>query len=146
MLFSRPRQIKTASGATATVCFVAGALLMLGLGYLHFHLWQSLGYRHIPKIGPLFLVQSVGALLLGLSLLALRRVWVAFVGTVFVVSTMLGFLVSVTHGLFGFQDSWSAPFAAESFVLDIAVAVVLLVAVALCLRPRATSSPTSIAA
>jgi hypothetical protein len=101
--------------------------------YIHFHLWQELGYRHIPTIGPLFLAQSIAGLILGLLIIIVRRVWVAVLGAGFAASTMAGFLISEQHGLFGFKDSWSAPFAHEAFAIEIAVTGLLVIAGALCL-------------
>jgi uncharacterized membrane protein YqgA involved in biofilm formation len=60
-------------------------------------------------------------------------VWVAVLGTGFAVSTMIGFLISVEHGLFGYRDSWSAPFAHEAFIVELAAIGVLVVAGGLCL-------------
>lgn len=59
--------------------------------------------------------------------------WAALIGIGFVVATVAGFLVSVTHGLFGFKDSWMAPFAKEAFTIEVVAAAVLVLAVTLCL-------------
>ena len=117
----------------AITAFVAASLLIIWSSYIHFHLWQSLGYRHIATIGPLFLLQSIGGVLIGLLIIASRRVWSAVLGAGFAVSTMVGFLLSVEVGLFGFKDTWSAPFAHEAFALEIAIIGVCIIAGALCL-------------
>ena len=117
----------------ATSAFVAAGLLIIWSSYIHFHLWQSLGYRHIATIGPLFLLQSIGGLLIGLLIIASRRVWAAVLGAGFAISTMIGFLISVENGLFGFKDTWSAPFAHQTFALEIAIIGVCIVAGVLCL-------------
>jgi hypothetical protein len=53
-------------GVAATVAFVIGGLLVLWSAYIHFHLWDETdGYRHISVIGPLFLLQSIGGLVVG---------------------------------------------------------------------------------
>jgi hypothetical protein len=110
--------------------------------YIHFHLWQSVGYRHIATIGPLFLLQSIGGLVVGLAVLAFRQLWVAVAGIGFVASTMVGFLLTVglKDGLFNFKESWSAPFAHQAFAIEIATAVVLLIAGALSLARSASST------
>jgi len=122
-----------------TLAFVSGSALVLWSAAVHLDLWQS-GYRSIPTIGALFLLQSIAGIVLGLLILAARRVWAAVLGVGFALATMAGFLVSVAHGLFGFEDSWDAPFAQQAFALDIAAAATLLFAGALCL---ATSAPAS---
>jgi plastocyanin len=117
----------------ATVAFVVAGLLIIWSSYIHFHLWQSLGYRHIATIGPLFLLQSIGGVLIGLLIITSRRVWAALLGAGFAVSTMFGFLLSVEFGLFGFKDTWSAPYAHEAFALEIGIIGVCIIAGALCL-------------
>jgi hypothetical protein len=109
---------------------------------IHFHLWQSVGYKHLPTIGPLFLLQWIGGTALGLAILAVRRVWVALGGIGFGLSTMAGFLLctALPKGLFNFKESWSAPFAHEAFFIEIATVVVLLLAGALCLVGSAATT------
>lgn len=136
-----PSQESTPAGLAAVAAFVAGGLLIIWSSYIHFHLWQSLGYRHIATIGPLFLLQSVGGLLLGLVVIGARRVWAALLGAGFAISTMVGFLFSVEYGLFGFKDTWSAPFAHEAFALEVGILGLCAVAGALCLL-GATSATT----
>ena len=105
--------------------------------YIHVRLWKSEGYRHIPTIGTLFILQSYAGMVIGVAVIAVRRVWAAALGAGFAVSTMAGFLLSVEVGLFGFQDTWSAPFAQEAFLIESATIAVLIVAAALCLMKPA---------
>ena len=137
MLLAKPGLVTKPKGATATAAFFAGGLLVIWLSYIHFHLWQD-GYRHIPTIGPLFLVQSIGGLLIGLLVISVHRVWSAVVGIGFALATMAGFLISVEHGLFGFTDSWAAPFAGLAFTIEIVTAVVLAVSAVVCLTGSAS--------
>jgi hypothetical protein len=120
----------------ATAAFVVGGLLVLWSAYIHFHLWgETDGYRQISIIGPLFLVQSIGGLILGLLVIGVRRLWTAIAGAGFGISTLIGFLLTVglPKGLFNFKESWLAPFAKQAFGIEIAITVVLLLAGALCL-------------
>lgn len=128
-----PGRLAQRSGWVATAAFVVGGVLVVWSSYIHFHLWQGLGYRHIPTIGPLFVLQSISGLVLGLLIVASRRVWAGVLGIGFGLSTLAGFLVSTNYGLFGFKDTWAAPFAHESFNLEIATIVILAIAVVLCL-------------
>ncbi len=128
--------------AAATLSLVVGGMLLVWSSYIHFHLWQKLGYRHIPTIGPLFLLQSIAGLLLGILVMAVRRVWVGLLGLGFALSTMAGFLISVEHGLFGFEDSWSAPFAHQAFEVETASILVFAVAVALCILGSTRNAST----
>jgi hypothetical protein len=135
-----PSRTNKTTGLGATVSFVVGGVLLIWSGYIHFHLWQKLGYRHIPTIGPLFLLQSIAGLLTGVLLIAVRRVWIALAGAGFAASTMVGFFISVEHGLFGFKDSWSAPFAHQAFAIEVATIAVTIVAGALCLTGSASAT------
>ena len=116
----------------ATASFVFGGLLLVWSAYIHFHLWgETGGYRSIATIGPLFLLQSIAGLVIGLGVIVVRRLWAALVGIGFALATLAGFLLSVDHGLFGFKDSWLAPFAQQAFGIEVAAVVVLGVAAAL---------------
>jgi len=87
---------------------------------------------------------------IGVGVVAIRRVWAALVGIGFALATVVGFLVSVAHGLFGFKDSWTAPFAKEAFTIEVLAAAVLVVAATLCFvgsapRVRTGSTPAGTA-
>jgi hypothetical protein len=122
----------------ATVAFVVGGGLLIWSSAIHFHLWHDLGYHAIATIGPLFLLQCIAGFVLGLGVIALRRAGAAVLGVGFALATVAGFLITVSHGLFGFKDSWQAPFAHEAFGVEIAAAAVLAVAAALCLAGSAS--------
>ncbi len=91
---------------------------------IHLHLWST-GYRHIPTIGPLFLLQGVVGLALAAVVVATRRGWASLSGAVFAALTIGGLLLSVNAGLFGFEDSLSAPYATWSLVVESAAVVIL---------------------
>ena len=131
----------------ATAAFALGGVLLIWSAYVHFHLWNETdGYSTIPTIGPLFLLQSIAGLVIGIGVVVVRRVWAALVGLGFALSTLAGFLLSVAVGLFGFKDSWLAPFAKESFTIEILAAAVFVASGVLCLAgtvpdARAGSTP-----
>jgi hypothetical protein len=123
---------------------VIGGALLVWSASIHFHLWHDEGYHAIATIGPLFLLQSIAGLVIGLAVVAVRRLWVALIGAGFALATLGGFLITIEHGLFGFKDSWQAPFAHQAFVIELTAVVVLAAAAALCLvgsapRTRADS-------
>jgi hypothetical protein len=138
-LWSGPRRSTRPVDLAATTALVVGGALIIWSSAVHFHLWESVGYKQIPTIGPLFLLQSIGGLVIGLAVLAFRQVWAALLGFGFALSTLGGFLLSVTHGLFGFTETWQAPFAMEAFAIELTIAVVLAIAAALCLAGSAPS-------
>jgi hypothetical protein len=143
LLSQGPGRSRRPAALAATATFVVGGLLVLWSAYIHFHLWgETGGYRHITTIGPLFLVQSVAGLVIGLGVIAVRQLWAAVVGLGYALATLAGFLLSVTHGLFGFTETWLAPFAQQAFGIEVAAAAVFLLAAVLCLTgssPRVRS-------
>jgi hypothetical protein len=134
LLAAGPARSRRPIDLAATVAFVAGGALLVWSAYIHFHLWSEPGgYRTIATIGPLFLLQSIAGLVIGIGVVVIRRLWAAVIGLGFALSTIAGFLLSVGVGLFGFKDSWLAPFAKESFTIEILASVVFIAAAVLCL-------------
>jgi hypothetical protein len=115
-------------GAGASLA--AGAGLVATSAGIHLHLWAA-GYRHIPTIGSLFLLQGIGGIALALLVVAWRRPIVILAGAGFLAATIGGFLLSLWVGLFGFRDTFAAPLATASLVVEIAGAAVLVVAAVL---------------
>jgi hypothetical protein len=52
------------------------------------------------------------------------------------VATAAGLVITIEHGLFGFRESWGAPYARASVYEELAGAVLLLIAAAALGRPR----------
>jgi hypothetical protein len=106
-----------------------GAVCAVGSGVLHLYLWgKQYGYRDIPTIGPLFLLQGIVAILLGLLAVVSRRVLVLVLAGGMLVVSVVALVLAIEVGLFGFKDSWFAPYAWATFYEEIVGAVLLLVA------------------
>jgi len=103
---------------------LVSVVLLSAVGWVHLHLWQA-GYRHIPTIGPLFLAAAVSASAVAAGLLVRPTRLIGVLGFGVVMGILAGLIVSVNVGLFGFNESLSAPFAVESIVLETAAAVTL---------------------
>jgi hypothetical protein len=115
--------------ATVTILILAGAVLTIISGVIHLYLWgETNGYRNIATIGPLFLVQAISAFIIGVATAALRWLAAVLVAAGLLVGTAAGLLVTIEVGLFGFRESWGAPYARTSFYEEIAGAVLLLIA------------------
>src|SRR5215472_13956670 len=101
----------------ATLLAVGGAAFMVWSAVIHLELWSD-GYRDIPTIGPLFLAQSVGLIVLALAMVGLR--WLALVaaGAVALIATAVGLLLTVHIGLFGYRESLSVPYAMLSLYVE----------------------------
>jgi predicted lipoprotein with Yx(FWY)xxD motif len=82
---------------------LAGAGLLAATGAIHLDLYLT-GYRSIPTIGWLFLLQVIAAFGLAALIAASTSRLAAAAGAPFAVSTLGGYLLSVWFGLFGFKE------------------------------------------
>jgi hypothetical protein len=82
---------------------LASALLLAG-GIIHYELWNN-GYRNVPKIGPLFLANFGGSIVLAAAVLLSRRATVAVGGIVFAAGSLTALVLSRTVGVFGFTET-----------------------------------------
>jgi predicted lipoprotein with Yx(FWY)xxD motif len=82
---------------------VAGAGLLIATAVIHLDLYLT-GYRTIPTIGGLFLLQIIAGFVLGALVLATGDRLIAAAGALFAVATLGGYLISVQFGLFGFTE------------------------------------------
>src|SRR6202050_2593782 len=80
---------------------LAGAGLLVATAAIHLDLYLT-GYRTIPTIGWLFLLQIISGFLLAALVLATGNRLIAAAGALFALSTLGGYLLSVQFGLFGF--------------------------------------------
>ena len=97
-------------GWPAALLRAAGSALLIATAAIHLDLYLT-GYRTIPVIGWLFLLQVIAAVGLGLAVLAIpgpaphcgRRL-AAAAGAGLALATLGGYLLSVRTGLFGFTE------------------------------------------
>jgi hypothetical protein len=129
-LMNRPRMISSSGARTVVyVLIVAGAVLTVLSGLLHLKLWGGpTGYHLVPTIGPLFLVQAIAGVALGLILLVTMRLFMVLACLGLMAGTAVGLILTVQVGLFGFQENWGAPYAKTSLVLELVGAAILLIA------------------
>jgi hypothetical protein len=113
-----------------TVMIAGGAACAVYSGYIHLYLWgrQPFPYRDIPTIGPLFLVQGIAAVVIGLLVVISRRLGAVLVGAGLLVVSVVALVIDVEVGMFGFKDSWAVPYAKTTLYEEVAGAVLLLVA------------------
>ncbi len=109
-----------------------GAVLVVLSAVIHLRLWSE-SYQHIPTIGPLFLIQGIVGIAVAALVALFRRLVVLAGAALFAIGTIGGLLLSVHVGLFGFQDSLSAPYATTSLILEAIAFVVLAGAAAMTL-------------
>jgi hypothetical protein len=120
-----------------TILIAAGAGLAVYSGYIHLYLWgkQPYPYRVIPTIGPLFLIQGIAAILIGVLVVVTRRFFAVLLGAGMMVVSVAALVIDVQVGMFGFQDSWQAPYATGTLRYEIVGAVLLLIAAAVLAWP-----------
>ena len=82
---------------------LAGAGLLVAAGAIHLDLYLT-GYRSIPTIGWLFLLQVIVAFVLAVAVLVTGSRLAAAAGAGFAVATLGGYLLTVWIGLFGFKE------------------------------------------
>ena len=143
---------------------VAGAGLLIATGAIHLDLYLT-GYRTIPTIGWLFLLQVIAAFALGLAVLATggrpaiagrtaiggRSViagWTviagrltAAAGACFALATLGGYLLSIWTGLFGFKEVRTTA-GLVAGLIEVAAFVILA---ALALAPMIRAAATAVA-
>jgi predicted lipoprotein with Yx(FWY)xxD motif len=117
---------------------VAGAALLAATGGIHLDLYLT-GYRSVPTIGWLFLLQVIAAFGLALAVLVSGSRLAAAAGAGFALSTLGGYLLSVWIGLFGFKEVRTTA-GIVAGVIEIAAFAALAV-LALAPAPAASSQP-----
>jgi hypothetical protein len=108
----------------STIAILAGTGLVAATAAIHLPLWLA-GYRHVPRIGPLFLAQAVTGFLLA-PVLALRRQLAVVLGAaLYMAASAAGLLISATVGFLGIHDGLGVPWAAASLTVELAGMVLL---------------------
>jgi predicted lipoprotein with Yx(FWY)xxD motif len=143
MVADRHRQRQMA-GWPQLALRVTGAGLLTASAGIHLDLYLT-GYRSIPTIGWLFLLQVIAGFALAAVVLATRSRLAAAAGAAFALSTLGGYLLSVWIGLFGFKEVRTTAGIAAGLIEVAAFAALALAA--LTVDPaRVADEPTSPAA
>jgi len=133
----------SARGWPQIILRVAGSGLLIATAAIHLDLYLT-GYRTIPTIGWLFLLQVIAAFALGLAVLVIPgRLLIpsrlaAAAGAGFALATLGGYLLSVWIGLFGFKEVRTTAGIAAG-VVEVA-AFMVLAALVLAPVPQASAA------
>jgi len=111
---------------------IAGAALLVALGAIHLDLYLT-GYKSIPTIGWLFLLQVITSFVLAVAILVTRHWLAAAAGAGFAISTLGGYLLSLKPGLFGFTEVRTTA-GIVAAIIDVAAFAVLATAVIIALN------------
>jgi hypothetical protein len=112
---------------SAVVLVLLGAVLLLVSSGVHIHLWD-IAYRHVPTLGPLFLVQGCSAVVIALSLAVFRIAALVLAALGLVLGTITGFALVLTVGLFNFKLAFISPEAGVALGVESAAVAVLTLA------------------
>jgi predicted lipoprotein with Yx(FWY)xxD motif len=119
---------------------VIGAGLLVATAAIHLDLYLT-GYRTIPTIGWLFLLQVISAFGLGAIVLVSDSRLASAAGAGFALVTLGGYLLSLRIGLFGFREVRTAA-GIVAAVIEVAAFTALAAVV---LSPRAQHQPVGLA-
>ncbi|MEV6328607.1 hypothetical protein [Streptomyces sp. NPDC051909] len=106
---------------------LAAAGLTAAMGAIHLHLWAE-GYRDLATIGDLFLLNGVLGCVLAVAVLVTPYRWLGLVATataLFTAGTLGALFLSLTTGLFGFEESADAELVRPTAVIETAGVLVL---------------------
>jgi hypothetical protein len=136
-------QVATQSPAVVWTVRIVGAALLAAMAWIHLDLWTG-GAKNIAWIGPLFMVNVVLGVLGALAVLfsPLRWLpWFAVLGGLLLIGTVVGLVLSLTVGLFGFHEKWGG-LVLPSIIVEVVGFLVLFGygATQLMARHRATGS------
>ena len=107
---------------------LAGAALLVASGAIHLDLYLT-GYRSIPTIGWLFLLQVIAAFALAAAIALTGSPLAAAAGAGFAISTLGGYLLSLWVGLFGFTEVRTTA-GIVAGIIDVAAFAALAIAAA----------------
>ncbi|HEY3752270.1 MAG TPA: hypothetical protein VGL80_24060 [Pseudonocardiaceae bacterium] len=108
---------------------VVGAALLLGMAWIHYHLW-GIGYNTVSLIGPLFLVNAIVGVVLAIAVCAVPGRMLGIMATLsslFTLGTLAALLVSMFWGLFGFKETTAAPLLKTTLVVEAAGVIILAI-------------------
>jgi predicted lipoprotein with Yx(FWY)xxD motif len=140
----------TAPGWPAAALRVSGAGLLIATAAIHLDLYVT-GYRTIPTIGWLFLLQVIIAFGLGFAVLAVGRRLApagrltAAAGAGFALATLGGYLLSVWIGLFGFREVRTTAGIVAGLIEVAAFAVLAALTLILATAPVAARNTAALA-
>lgn len=126
VVFDEPR-----AGRGASALRALGAIAVLVVGAVHLEQYYGVHFNVVPIIGPLFVLNFAGAMLIGLGLLLpaarmrVLHILLALGGIGLAATSFVLLFVSESRPLFGFQDYGYRPAIIIALVAE-AAAVVLL--------------------
>jgi hypothetical protein len=115
---------------------VVSALFLLAMGGIHLYLALT-GVDGV--LGILFILNAVGALVLAIAVVVLRRrllLAACVLSVLFITGTLLSLVLALTVGLFGIGETLHGRLVPTALVVESVGVVVLLVTITLLVRGR----------
>jgi hypothetical protein len=135
MTATSTRKAVTSGSAALWTLIIVDAGLLVTSGAIHLDLW-NIAYRHVHVLGPLFLLQVISAFVIAVGLLATRHILAVAAALGLVVGTIIGFILVLTVGLFGFKLPFISGEAWTTLVVEIVATITLAATGMLLLRRR----------
>jgi predicted lipoprotein with Yx(FWY)xxD motif len=98
-----PSEPRPVAGWPRLALRLTGGGLLVATAAIHLDLYLT-GYRNIPTIGWLFLLQVIAGFVLGIAVLVSGSRLAAAAGAGFALATLGGYLLTLWFGLFGFKE------------------------------------------
>ena len=108
---------------------LVGAGLLVAMAWIHFYLYD-VGYSTVSTIGPLFYLNGVLGAVVAFAVLVTPARFLPVAsgaGALLQAGTLGALVLSLTVGLFGFEESLSAPLIGRTIAVESAGFVVLAV-------------------
>ena len=125
------------AGQRSTIVWqVLSAVLLLAMGGIHLYLVLN-GVGGV--LGVLFALNAVGALVLAIAIVVLRRrplLGASVLSLLFMVGTLLALVLALTIGLFGIRETLDFQLVSTTLVVESIGTIVLVVTTALVFRQR----------
>ena len=102
---------------------LASVMIAAG-GFIHLELWSD-GYRGIPRVGTLFVVNAVASVLLAVGLLVTGDRRLTLAAAVLSLSSLVALVLSRTSGFFGFVEPTWTPEALQAVAAELGALVAL---------------------
>ena len=126
----------SASHRTITVWRLLSALTLVAMGGIHLYL---VFYGVGRLLGPPFVLNAVGGLVLAIAVLVLRGRLLSLalvLSLLFMIGTLLALVLALTVGLFGIHEQITFKLVPTTLVVESVGAIILAVTLALVLRLR----------
>jgi hypothetical protein len=112
---------------------IVAAGMMLGGGAVHLTLWMH-GYRGIPYIGTMFLVNAVMSALAAVGLVLSAAKPIALFAVALSLGSLAALVLSRTVGLVGFMDSWT-PASVQVIATELGATIAIATAITMRRQP-----------